>query len=93
MKIIQRAGALAVLFLFLTAFGSSTVLAQASANVFAVSSANQLVRFNTASPGTVTTVGTITGLQGGETVLGIDFRPATGELYALGSTSRIYVVN
>src|SRR4030095_14815219 len=28
--------------------------------------------------------------QGGENVLGIDFRPATGELYGLGSTSRLY---
>ena len=41
----------------------------------------------------MTTVGAITGLQGGETVLGIDFRPATGQLYALGSNSRIYTIN
>ena len=88
-----KRGWISVLFLFLMAFASSSVLAQASANAFAVTSANQLVRFNTASPGTVTTVGTITGLQGGESVLGIDFRPATGDLYALGSTSRIYVIN
>lgn len=89
----KRLGLLAALFLSLTAFATSPVLAQASANVFAVSSANQLVRFNTATPGTVTTVGTISGLQPGESILGIDFRPATGELFALGSTSRIYVLN
>ena len=35
----------------------------------------------------------ITGLQTGETILGIDIRPATGQLYALGSTSRLYVLN
>lgn len=64
-----------------------------SANVYGVTSANQLVRFNTATPGTVTTVGPITGLQGGENVVGIDFRPATGELFAVGSNSRLYVVN
>lgn len=34
-----------------------------------------------------------TGLQPGETILGIDFRPATGQMYGLGSTSRIYVIN
>jgi hypothetical protein len=34
-----------------------------------------------------------TGLQPGETILGIDFRPATGQLYGLGSTSRLYVIN
>src|SRR4030095_15839230 len=31
--------------------------------------------------------------QGGENVLGIDFRPATGELYGLGSTSRLYRID
>ena len=33
------------------------------------------------------------GLQDGEEVLGVDVRPATGQLYALGSSSRIYVIN
>jgi len=32
-------------------------------------------------------------LQGGENILAIDFRPATGQLYGLGSSSRIYVIN
>lgn len=35
----------------------------------------------------------ITGLQSGETLLAIDYRPATGQLYGLGSTSRLYIVN
>jgi hypothetical protein len=35
----------------------------------------------------------ITGLQAGENILGIDMRPATGQLYALGSTSRLYTIN
>jgi hypothetical protein len=61
--------------------------------IYAVTSAGFLVRFQSAAPGTVTGVGTITGLQGGETILGIDFRPATGQLYGLGSTSRLYVIN
>lgn len=64
-----------------------------AANVYAVTTTNQLVRFNSQTPGTVVTVGAITGLQGGENILGIDFRPATGELFALGSNSRLYVVN
>ena len=54
---------------------------------------NQLVRFGATSPGNVTTVGPITGLQSGENVLGIHFRPETGQLYALGSNSRIYQIN
>ena len=60
---------------------------------FGVTTTNQLVSFNTTTPGTVTVVGPITGLQAGENILGIDTRPATGELYGLGSTSRIYRID
>lgn len=40
-----------------------------------------------------TTPKSLTGLQADEKVLGIDFRPLNGQLYALGSTGRIYTVN
>lgn len=59
---------------------------------YAVSNMNQLLIFNPADAGNVITK-MITGLQAGEDVLGIDMRPATGQLYALGSTSRIYAIN
>jgi hypothetical protein len=36
---------------------------------------------------------TVTGLQAGETIVGIDRRPATGQLYGLSSSSRIYLIN
>lgn len=63
--------------------------------VFAVSAGN-LVTFDTETPGTVTTVGDLTDdLQGGETIVAMDFNefefPA--ELYAVGSTSRLYRIN
>jgi Tol biopolymer transport system component len=35
----------------------------------------------------------LTGLQPNETVLGMDVRPANRQLYLLGSTGRIYIVN
>jgi hypothetical protein len=35
----------------------------------------------------------VTGLQGGETLLGIDQRPATGQLYGIGFTGRVYVID
>jgi hypothetical protein len=35
----------------------------------------------------------VTGLQPEEEILGIDFRPATGGLYGLGSTSRLYLID
>jgi hypothetical protein len=54
---------------------------------------NRLIQFNAKSAGNAFFAVAISGLQSGEQVLSIDFRPATGQLYALGSTSRLYVVN
>ena len=83
---------LTVSFLFIFVFFAMASVG-AAATLYSVNTSNQLVSFNSSAPGTVTTIGTITGLQGGEDVVGIDFRPATGQLYALGSTSRLYVIN
>ena len=41
-----------------------------------------LIRFNSTAPGTTTPVA-ITGVPTGETLVGIDFRPATGQLFGL----------
>lgn len=73
----------------------------APAGIIGVNTNNQLILFDSATPGSTTTV-PITGLTnpGTETIRGIDFRPATGELYALGITDtpgpdegRIYIIN
>jgi hypothetical protein len=54
---------------------------------------NQLLTINSATPGTILSTVGITGLQGGENILGIDFRPATLTLYGLGSSNRLYTIN
>jgi hypothetical protein len=61
--------------------------------VTGLTSTGNLVTFDSATPGTISTTVAITGLQAGETLLGIDRRPANGLLYGLGSTSRIYTIN
>lgn len=63
-----------------------------SITVYGVDSSNQLIRFNSSSPSNITTIGPISGLQG-ESVLGIDFRPATGELFALTNGNRLVVID
>lgn len=70
-----------------------TASAGASTTVFATTSANELVRFDRRSPQKLDSVQPITGLAAGETVAGIDFRPANGRLYLLGSTDQLYVVD
>jgi len=60
--------------------------------VYLLTDSNQLLRFST-SPSLIQTNVAITGLQPGETLLAIDFRPATGELFGLGNSNRLYSVN
>jgi Domain of unknown function (DUF4394)/PEP-CTERM motif len=57
------------------------------------SSGQTLISFNTSSPGTLQSGVAISGLQSNETIKGLDFRPATSQLYALGSTNRLYTLN
>ncbi|WP_239692005.1 DUF4394 domain-containing protein [Hymenobacter coccineus] len=59
----------------------------------ALSDNNQLLQFNANNVATAPAAVTITGLQANERILSVDYRPATGQLYGLGSTSRLYVIN
>jgi hypothetical protein len=65
----------------------------AAVEVLGVDDDGQVVRFDTATPGTIDSSVTITGLQIAETVLGIDFNQVDGEIYAVGSTSRLYTID
>ncbi len=60
--------------------------------VFYALAGTTLDKYSTSNPETVIGSAMITGLQADEKVLGIDFRPQTGQLYALGSNSRVYIV-
>ncbi len=64
--------------------------------VYAATTGNALVSFSTDSTN-VSAALPITGLGGGETVVGIDFRPLDGKLYALtrdgGNIGRLYTVD
>jgi hypothetical protein len=67
--------------------------AQQSATVYAVTTGNRVVSFDAAVPGTLLSDVTITGLGDGETIVGIDIRPATGQLFVLTSGSRLYILD
>lgn len=58
-----------------------------------LTSANHLLTFSGDGPGSVVADVPVTNLAAGETLLGIDRRPATAQIYALGSTNTIYVVD
>src|SRR5262245_32986837 len=52
--------------------------------VFALAAGNTLLRSDSATPATVTNLGTVSNLGPNETLVGIDFRPRTGQL--IGAT-------
>ena len=59
-----------------------------------VTTSNTLFAFDTATPGTITNGLAISGFaSANENIIGIDFRPATGQLYAMGSFGQLYTVN
>ena len=59
--------------------------------IFGLRANNEIVRFDSATPATVVAT-PVTGLTGGETLVGIDFRPANGALYGITDQNRIYTI-
>lgn len=53
----------------------------------------ELIWFDVATPGTIDERMPVTGLMEGDALVGIDFRPATGELVAIGEMSVTYVID
>ena len=68
----------------------SVVFARAETMV-ALTSGNRLLFFDSATPGTVTKTIAITTVSS-EALVAIDFRPATGDLYAMGASGRLYIL-
>jgi len=60
---------------------------------YGITESQTLVTWDTSSPGTIQGGIAISGLINNEQIRGIDFRPATGELYAMGSFSNLYTIN
>lgn len=61
--------------------------------VYALNANNELISFNAKTPGTAAAKISVTGITAGEKLMSIDFRPATGELYALSNASKLYIIN
>lgn len=61
--------------------------------IWGVTSNNTLISWNASSPQTLNSGLAITGLQSNEQLVGIDTRPLTGQLFAIGSSSRVYTIN
>jgi LPXTG-motif cell wall-anchored protein len=93
-RLVRRLGAPLGAAALMLALGMPTLAqGQAAPNLIAVTANNQLIRFSGTSPGTVSSAVAVTGLQSGESIQGVDVRPANGQLYAVGSSGRLYTVD
>ncbi len=63
------------------------------ATVFALTTDNHLVSFKPLTPGTFDTDVAVSGLQGTEVIVALDFRPSNGALYAVTDAGRVYTVD
>ena len=63
------------------------------ATLVGLTTTGTLVTFDSATPGTIGSNVAVTGLQTGETLVGIDYRPANGQLVGVGSTNRLYLLS
>ena len=67
--------------------------AERAEKAIAVTASNKMLKFNAGQPGRILATLNISGLQAGETLLGIDYRVAKDQLYALGSSGRLYTLD
>jgi Domain of unknown function (DUF4394)/Calx-beta domain len=93
---LARGGRLAATLAAATVFACAAAPV-ASAGEYAVgataASPTELVAFDTDAPGTILARVPVGGLLAGETIRGIDFRPTSGELFAVTSILRVLAID
>ncbi len=75
---------------------AETIFGMTQASNLSTAPGLTLVSFDSATPGSVTTVGSFSGVVAGQSLRSLDFRPATGQLYAISSNltaAQLYTVN
>jgi len=83
----------AVLFLLALIFGLTVTTRASAQSLIALSTTNQLLGYDPSNVANLMSTVTISGLTGGEVMLGIDYRPANGQLYGVTNASRLYTIN
>src|SRR5262245_1296783 len=89
MRTSQARGTLRALVAVSAAAGLADLAA--AETIYGLRDGNEIVTFDSATPATVAATA-VTGLMPGETLVGIDFRPANGALYGITDQSRIYTI-
>lgn len=72
---------------FVAALFAACTAAHGQETLYGITDSGSLFRFQSNTPGTQNTIGAVTGLSSGHALRSIDFRPATGGLYALSTST------
>ena len=73
--------------------GTETVGPPAKEMIYAVTASNRLIQFNAGQPQKILSSKALSGLAAEERLLGIDYRVAKGQLFALGDSGQLYRIN
>ena len=76
-----------------TAAAQSGYAGASGGTTYALNTSGELLAFDRSTPSQIDSRVAVSGLAQGESLVGIDFRPATGELYGVGSTSQLYTID
>lgn len=72
---------------------TETVGPPAKEMIYAVTASNKLIQFNAGQPQKILSSKALSGLAAEERLLGIDYRVAKGQLFALGDSGQLYRIN
>ena len=64
-----------------------------AARIFGLTTSNEIKVFDSGSPMSITSSGAVTGLNAGDTLVALDYQPASGNVLLLGSQGSIYKLN
>ena len=65
----------------------------AGGTTYALNTSGEILGFDLSTPSQIDSRVAVSGLDEGESLVGIDFRPATGDLYGVGSNSQLYIID
>lgn len=92
-RIVVAFGVALALILWAAVPASAQNSGHSAGATYALNTSGELIAFDRGAPGQIDSRVAVTGLASGESLVGVDFRPATGELYGIGSTSQIYTID
>lgn len=93
LRTVTRTAVASALLLLATGCASTGSGESSPERVIAVTASGQILEFVAGRPERILARRPLIGIQNGESIVGMDFRPSDGRLYAVGNSGQLYIVN